>query len=422
MVLYGATWSSRRMPHARRYDLLLSAARAWTKVELFSDLVKVTPDVFAESESRSAVAVLYSGERPVRETKRSLVLELTPRAAEGSVRDPEFRLRVEVGEEGITVETDHISSIPVLAVLGEIPGLFPFRSCQPGEASLRIPPSTGAKLEADGLRLVTELTGNGVDEATVDGLIRSIDEAFSRNVGKRCAVAFSGGIDSSVLLQLALSSGRSVLAVTVGMPGSHDVELSKRVARLLGADHLVCELSDAEVLRHSAYLRRILGLRNPMDVALGVMFYRTALESARNGFRQLLAGQGADELFGGYMKYLRAYRSGGPKEASKAMLVDLEELWRWGIVRDFCSAALAGCHLTLPYLSAGVVSSALSMNVERKLNGLHRKLVMREVAKRLGLPDEVVEIEKKAAQYGSRIERAVRRVLRGQADRPVENV
>jgi asparagine synthetase B (glutamine-hydrolysing) len=412
LVLYGVTWSREKRQHAKHYDLLLSAAKVWNKAELFSDLMRVTPDVFAESESRSAVAVLYSGERPVRETKRSLVLDLTPRAAEESVRDPEFRLRIEVGEEGVLVFTDHISSIPALAFLGDVSGLFPFLGSPIETAVHRLPPSTRATITSEGLQLTTEQGTGERDEATTDELLQALEESFSRNVGKRCAVAFSGGIDSSVLIQLALTSGRKVLAVTAGMPGSHDVEFSKRVAQSMGADHVVCELSDAEVLSWSTYLRRTLGLGSPMDVSLGVIFHVTALESARGGFRQLLAGQGADELFGGYMKHLRAYRSGGPKDAATVMAEDLEGLWRWGIVRDFCSAGLAGCYLTLPYLSNKVVSAALSIPPYRKLDGQRRKLVLREVARKLGLPDEVVEGEKRAAQYGSRIERIVRKVMK----------
>jgi asparagine synthetase B (glutamine-hydrolysing) len=412
LVLYGVTWSREKRHHAKHYDLLLSAARAWNKAELFSDLMRVTPDVFAESESRSAVAVLYSGERPVREARRSLVLDLTPRAAEESVRDPEFRLRVEIGEEGVTVVTDHMSSVPALAVLGEVSALFPFLGSQNEVVFQRLPPSTRATVTSEGLQLTTEQGRVEGDEATTDELLQALEESFSRNVGKRCAVAFSGGIDSSVLLQLALTSGRKVLAVTVGMPGSHDVEFSKRVAQSMGADHVICELSDAEVLSWSTYLRRTLGLGSPMDVSLGVMFHVASLESARSGFRQLLAGQGADELFGGYMKHLRAYRSGGPKDAAMVMAEDLEGLWRWGIVRDFCSAALAGCYLTLPYLSNKVVSVALSIPPDRKLDGQRRKLVLREVARKLGLPDAVVEGEKRAAQYGSRIERIVRKVVK----------
>ncbi len=413
MVLFGVTWSQAKTQHAGHYDLLLSAARAWTRAELFSDLMRVKPDVFAESESSSAVAVLYSGERPVKETKRALVIEITPRAAEESVRDPEFKLRIEIGEEGVLVVTDHISSIPAFAFLGNVSGLLPFRSTTTDTVSHRLPPLTRTSITADGLRVVTERAKGERDEATTDELLQALEETFSRNVGKRCAVAFSGGIDSSVLLQLALSSGRRVLAVTVGMPGSYDVVSSRRVARAIGADHVTCELSDADVLECSTYLRRTLKLSSPMDLALGVMFHTAALESAKSGFRLLLAGQGADELFGGYMRYLRAYRSGGPREVTTAMTEDLEGLWRWGVVRDFCSAALAGCYLTLPYLGGDVISAALSMALERKLDGQQRKTVLREVASKLGLPEEVVRGEKKAAQYGSGIEKAVRRVLRG---------
>ncbi|MEM1955081.1 MAG: asparagine synthase C-terminal domain-containing protein [Nitrososphaerota archaeon] len=413
MVIYAVTWAQTPVHHARHHDVMLSAARAWGRFELLVDRSPVTPDVFAEEKSKSAVTVLYSGERPVKVTRRSVVVELTPRAAESSVRDPEFFLRVEVCEDGIRVETDHFSSVPAHTVHCGVACLLPFPTSSVGPFRLirRLPPFTSARIDAEGLFTVTERAENVENVVNPEALLQDLTESISRNVGNRCAIAFSGGLDSAVLLSLIASTGRKVLAVTVGMRGSEDVRRSTAVAMEMGADHVVCELDEEEVRDLSAYLKRVLDLRRPMDLALGVIFHRVALESARNGFRQLISGQGADELFGGYAKYLRAYRQHGPRGAELEMLSDLEELWGWGIVRDFNAAALGGCHLTLPYLSRRVIARALSAGTELKVDGQRRKLLLRAIARELGLPGSVVEGEKKAAQYGSKVERAVRKVL-----------
>jgi asparagine synthetase B (glutamine-hydrolysing) len=46
---------------------------------------------------------------------------------------------------------------------------------------------------------------------------------------------------------------------------------------------------------------------NPVKIAIGVPFYWAAEKTAEAGLKVLLAGQGADELFGGYQRYVNDY-------------------------------------------------------------------------------------------------------------------
>jgi uncharacterized protein len=64
------------------------------------------------------------------------------------------------------------------------------------------------------------------------------------------AVAFSGGVDSSVVLAAAMrSSSRSVLAVTARSPSvaAWQLELAESIARQLGASHRVIETHEVEL-------------------------------------------------------------------------------------------------------------------------------------------------------------------------------
>jgi asparagine synthase (glutamine-hydrolysing) len=68
--------------------------------------------------------------------------------------------------------------------------------------------------------------------------------------------------------------------------------------------------------------------------------------------------------------------------------------------------------LKTPYLDKAVVKSALQVPVEFKVNNGERKIILKKVAMELGLPVELVEKEKKAAQYSSGIIKELRRMAK----------
>ncbi|MEN3048389.1 MAG: asparagine synthase-related protein [Candidatus Caldarchaeales archaeon] len=248
--------------------------------------------------------------------------------------------------------------------------------------------------------------------ATAEGLLEAVEDSVARNVGDRCAVGLSGGLDSGLLLKLISERKRGAVAVTVGVRGSEDLERARRVAARLGVDHVAHELSEEEVVAAAAYVRRVMGLESPMDVSLGAIGHLCASLARSLGRTQLVVGQGADELFGGYAKYVVALAEGGYRALEGAMRSDLRELWARGIVRDYVSAALGGVTLTAPYLDPKVVGLATAAPPELKVRGTERKVLLREAARLASVPEEVRRAEKRAAQYSTGVEKVVRRWLR----------
>lgn len=413
-MLLQLTLSPKETNHARFHDLILSAAKSWSRVEVHADGHRVPVQWFPEVESRWALVTLYSRGDPVKVTESSVEAEVSARYSAEGVVDPSSRLRVSVTDDGVTVFTDHLSTVPSFVAAGEVLGLVMWPGALEARSVLRSPPRSVLRLRPDSVSSVTEGLPEPGETATgtAQGLLEAIEDSVVRNVGDRCAVGLSGGLDSGLILKLVAERKRGAVAVTVGVRGSEDLERARRVAEKLGVDHVAHELSEEEVVAAAAYVRRAMGLKSPMCVSLGVINHVCASLAKSLGRTQLVVGQGADELFGGYAKYVGALEEGGYQALDSAMRSDLRELWRQGIVRDYVSAALGGVTLTAPYLDPRVVELARAAPAELKVRGSERKVLLRGAARLASVPEEVWRAEKRAAQYSTGVEKVVRRWLR----------
>ena len=231
--------------------------------------------------------------------------------------------------------------------------------------------------------------------ALADSVGRSLEGAHS------ATVLYSGGLDSSLIGWLGRGYAPLNL-LCVGEKDSPDRLAAARGAELLGLPLVEVEVEPALVLdaraRYRVDLERADGPSVP--VALGTAM---ALERARD--RRVLCGQGADELFLGYAHF------GGlsPSAATERREVDLRRLrgTDWPIVERI--ARRLGRDLCAPYLDREVERVARQAPIESHLSGPHRKPLLRAVASSVGLPDPLANRPKKAFQYGSGIDRMLRR-------------
>ena len=126
----------------------------------------------------------------------------------------------------------------------------------------------------------------------------------------------------------------------------------------------------------------------------------------RSGARVLLLGQLADELFGGYTKYAEALKTQGEKAAESMMNTDAREYPSRGRVRDV--AACGGIvEPRFPFEEKELCEFATSLPITFKIHDGERKAVLRRAALVLGVPEEVANAPKKAAQYSSGVQRLV---------------
>jgi asparagine synthase (glutamine-hydrolysing) len=80
----------------------------------------------------------------------------------------------------------------------------------------------------------------------------------------------------------------------------------------------------------------------------------------------LLAGQGADELFGGYQRYLKEYLAEGEKSA-KPCLANVVNVYESNLERDEKICIHHDVELRLPFASFAVAEFAMSLPTELSL-------------------------------------------------------
>lgn len=249
------------------------------------------------------------------------------------------------------------------------------------------------------------ITCNGKVVGAVDpgypagDLDAAIVEAVALRTVDGAAVALSGGVDSALVAALA-----RLPAVVVGLEGSHDQRRALALAEAVDIPCDVVSVTQREVEEALHEVVAVLGAPNPVDASIATTEYFVCRWAKEQGYGRILAGQGADELFGGYARYLESRDLAAALEAGVATLPAQ-------VARDGAVAAHYGTAFSLPYLDLRVVAAAGAIPPHEKVLDWVRKAPLRKVAER-HIPPEFARAEKKAMQYGSGIWKTIQRLAR----------
>jgi len=247
----------------------------------------------------------------------------------------------------------------------------------------------------------------------VKGLLTSLRETIEWFVQKKKpAVFFSGGLDSLLIAKTCIDLGLEPVLLTIGVKGSGDFQRSEQAAKALGCDvdHVVVD--EEEVVEAYVLLEKLLGKMGPMDAAIAVAMHLLSRRAVARDVDVALTGQGADELFAGYKRYEEVHRRYGYSGLEERLRMDFVGLHVFSLPRDFISVRSAGGVVIPPFLGRRVVEAAADIPAELKLaieNGRYvRKKILREICRELGL-GTLADVEKKALQYGTGLEKLLRK-------------
>lgn len=260
--------------------------------------------------------------------------------------------------------------------LGIIPG-----ACPPGV------------LQRDGetvLRIEPEVRDLSLEEAVLEAVRRRADEGV---------VALSGGVDSALIAALAQRP-----CVAVGLEESHDLERARYVAEALDLELTTVEIPPDRLPEALGAVLPVIPERTPVNASIAATLYFVAEWAGTHGYERILAGQGADEVFGGYARYV----DGG--DAASMLVSDFASLPAQG-ARDQGVAGLFGSYLSMPYLDLAVLRAARALPPSSLVRDGLGKQPLRAVAA-AHIPADIAGYPKKAMQYGSGIWRELRRLSR----------
>jgi asparagine synthase (glutamine-hydrolysing) len=153
---------------------------------------------------------------------------------------------------------------------------------------------------------------------------------------------------------------------------------------------------------------------DPMKVSVALPLHWVARIASDSGGRVLFSGSGSDELFGGYRKYIREYLESG-ESVRETMFRDVVASHEVNYERDYKVCTEHGMELRLPFADLRLIEFGMSLPTGLKLSlesEYPRKLVLRRLAEKLGFPNEMAYKPKRAVQYSTGVNSALKRLAR----------
>jgi len=243
-------------------------------------------------------------------------------------------------------------------------------------------------------------------------LIEKIYEAVKDIDRGELGIAFSGGVDSSILAASCKNLGKEIVLLTVGFSSLRDIEVSRETSESLGL-RILCEVISLEELEDG--IKSVLNIIKFDRLVLlenSVCFYYVFKIASQRGIKTVLSANGMDELFCGYDLYRKYFGDEESMEKIMGMLVETARKDKEEIDKV---AALWNVDYRCPFLSDKFVDFAMKIPPQYKIKGKDdelRKHILREAALKMRVPRSAAMRRKKAFQYSSGIHKAIMKLAR----------
>ena len=231
---------------------------------------------------------------------------------------------------------------------------------------------------------------------------------------EKIGLIFSGGVDSTIIASFLKKEEIETTLYTVGTKKSSDFQFAKKAADILDLELKILEVNEKTVMNSLEPVLEAIEEFNIMKIGVAMPLYLASKMASDDKLKVVLSGQGADELFGGYHRYLMDYSKHG-KNTQNILMEDMKNIYHVNLQRDDAVTMAHGVELRVPFLDKEVIKTAFEIPIAYKIKSEDdplRKHILRQVAQDIGVPEFIALRPKKAAQYGSGIHKIlIKKVL-----------
>ena len=236
-----------------------------------------------------------------------------------------------------------------------------------------------------------------------------IKNAISEIVpGKKIGIAYSGGVDSTLISKICFDMGYDITLLTIGFPESHDILFAKEVNEFLKYPHHVLEIDSESFPSICKKINQTIQTENLSWNENSIAFYYVSKLAKSLSLDTVVTANGIDELFCGYNAYREAY-SEGESRIHQVMDEKLENELKMMKAVNLVASEF-DVKILQPLLHSKFIDYAKTIPISEKIHDsedIYRKHIIRKLASQIDVPEISCNKRKKALQYGSKIHKAL---------------
>ncbi|WP_333693722.1 asparagine synthase B [Flavobacterium sp.] len=253
------------------------------------------------------------------------------------------------------------------------------------------------------------------EAAAVEELdLEAIRETLSEGVRKRLmsdvpiGVLLSGGLDSSLTSSIASrfmkDMGKKLHSFSIGLDkDAPDVIAARKVAQFLGTEHHEIHFTIEQGIEILDRLIWHLETYDVTSVRASTPMYFLSKAITDRGIKVVLSGEGADEIFGGYLYFRNAP---SVSDFQKETIERVQKLFTADLLRADKSTMAHGLEARVPFLDKAFLELAIKIKPEEKMpqtyQGIEKYILRKafDTPEKPYLPDEVLWRQKEQFSDG----------------------
>ncbi|MGM5483704.1 MAG: diphthine--ammonia ligase [Nanobdellota archaeon] len=261
----------------------------------------------------------------------------------------------------------------------------------------------------------------------IEKLEKKIINAVKKRISKKkLGILFSGGIDSTIIAYILKKNNIDFTCYTSSVKGfandAQDLVYAKKIAEEFKLPLKIAEVSLENLEPRIKKVSELIESSNVTKVGVALPFYFASEKAMQDGVKVLISGLGSEEIFAGYERHavsagigkegFKKIQNPSLKKVNSECLSGLMQIHERDLYRDDVITMFNKIELRLPLLDKDLIQYALRIPPEFKISEKEKKIILRDVSEKIGIPEEYARRPKKAAQYGSKFDKAIEKLAK----------
>ena len=249
-----------------------------------------------------------------------------------------------------------------------------------------------------------------IEALNLEAIRESLTEATRKRLMSDVpiGVLLSGGLDSSLTSSIAAcllaDAGKKLHSFSIGLDvASPDAAAARKVAAFLGTDHHEIHFTVEQGIEILDKLIWHLETYDVTSIRASTPMYFLSKAITDLGIKVVLSGEGADEIFGGYLYFRNAPST---EEFQKETIERVQKLFTADLLRADKSTMAHGLEARVPFLDKAFLDLAMTIEAKEKQPQTYKgveKYILRkafDTPEKPYLPDEILWRQKEQFSDG----------------------